>query len=346
MKSVGRRITSIDFFRSIAIFSVILVHTKPFMRDLFPDSSYRLTEYLFNQPPRFAVPFFFMAAGYFMARKYDDAPDRMTGLGRYVQRLLFLLLAWSIVYTLIPSEWQTLATEPYLPGLSSKANSLLASPILLLFEGAKVHLWFLPSLSLGATLLGLLAGSGRTMPLCLIAALLFVIGLLGGSYSVTPLGLDLPFTTRDGPFLSTICLAIGFLLYRRGPAPLSQAQALLLLSVGLGLHVLESWVLWHYYAVPMLRHNYLIGTVIGATGLLLFALAAPDFGQRSNLHSLGRDTLGIYLSHYLFVDALTPLTHLFELHIWQFVFPLLVFLLALALSRTLGRWRWTKPLVS
>lgn len=340
------RITSIDFFRSIAIFSVILIHTKPFMSDLFPDASYRLAEYLFNQPPRFAVPFFFMVAGYFMARKYQGTPDRRAGLSRYVQRLLFLLLAWSILYTLIPSEWQTLATEPYLPGLSSKANSLLASPILLLFEGAKVHLWFLPSLGLGVVLLGLLTGSGRTMPHCFFAGLLFVIGLLGGSYAVTPLGLDLPFTTRDGPFLSTICLTIGFLLYRRGPVPVPPAQALLVLMTGLALHVLESWALWHYYAVPMLRHNYLVGTVIGATGLLLFALAAPDFGQRSNLHSLGRDTLGIYLSHYLFVDALTPLTHLFELHIWQFVFPLLVFLLSLALTRTLGRWPWSKSLVS
>ncbi len=341
------RITSIDFFRSLAIFSVILIHTKPFMHDLFPDPSYRLAEYLFNQPPRFAVPFFFMAAGYFMARKYQTgSPKRIVGLARYVQRLLFLLLVWSIVYTVIPSEWQTLATEPYLQQLSRQTSALLASPFQLFFEGGKVHLWFLPSLGLGVVLLGLLTGSGRTLPLCLVAALLFVIGLLGGSYSVTPLGLDLPFTTRDGPFLSTICLTIGLLLYRRGPIPVSPTQALLLLSAGLALHVLESWALWHYYAVPMLRHNYLFGTVIGAAGLLLFALAVPAFGQRSNLHSLGRDTLGIYLSHYLFVDSLTPLTHLFELHIWQLVFPLLVFLLSLALTRTLSRWRWTNPLIS
>ena len=341
------RITSIDFFRYLAIFSVILIHTKPFMHDLFPDSSYRLAEYLFNQPPRFAVPFFFMTAGYFLARKYQaGSPERTVGLTRYVRRLLFLLLAWSIVYTLIPSEWQTLASEPYNEQIARKTRALVSSPLLLLFEGGKVHLWFLPSLSLGVVLLGLLTGSGRTLPLSLVSAMLFVIGLLGGSYSVTPLGLDLPFTTRDGPFLSTICLAIGLLLYRRGPVPVSSGQALLLLSAGLALHVLESWALWHYYAVSMLRHNYLLGTVVGAAGLLLFALAAPDFGQRSNLHALGPYTLGIYLSHYLFVDALTPLTYLFELHIWQFVFPLLVFLLSLALTRALNRWPWSKSLVN
>lgn len=341
------RITSIDFFRCIAIFSVILIHTKPFMLDLFPDSSYRLAEYLFNQPPRFAVPFFFMTSGYFIARKYHDVAERRSGLPRYVRRLLFLLVAWSVLYTLIPSEWQTLATVPYRQQLASKARSLLSSPFVLLFEGAKVHLWFLPSLGLGVVLLALLTGMGKTVrPLCFGAALLFVIGLLGGSYDVTPLGLDLPFTTRDGPFLSTICLAIGFLLAARGRAPLSPGQALLVIAAGLTLHAAESWALWRYWAVPMLQHNYLIGTVIAAAGLLQFALAAPNFGRKSNLHSLGKYTLGIYLCHYLFVDILTPLTYLFELHLWQFVFPLLVFLLSLALTQALSHWRWSKPLVS
>jgi len=340
------RIVSIDFFRFIAVFAVILVHTKPFMRDLFPDSSYRLAEYIFNQPPRFAVPFFFITSGYFLAQKYGGGSEKKTVCARYVKRLLLLLAAWSILYTLIPSDWLTMLDVGYPQQVINKVRQLVASPLLLLFEGAKVHLWFLSSLIAGVVLLTLLIGTGRTSLLVFFSMLLFSVGLLGGSYSVTPLGLHLPFYTRDGPFLSTICLTIGYLIYQRRQIRLSLLQASLIVASGLTLHIAETWLLWKYFATPMLNHDYLIGTVVCAAGLLLLALAAPDFGRKGNLHTLGKYTLGVYLCHYLFVDILGPLTYLFELHIWQLLFPFLVFLLSYALSSLLTRWSWSKPLVT
>ncbi|MBI5557435.1 MAG: hypothetical protein HY885_07330, partial [Deltaproteobacteria bacterium] len=57
------RINSIEMFRVIGMLGVVMLHTKPFMQDLFPDPPYRLLENLFAQPSRFAVPFFFATAG-------------------------------------------------------------------------------------------------------------------------------------------------------------------------------------------------------------------------------------------------------------------------------------------
>ena len=342
------RIVSIDFFRFIAVFSVIIIHTKPFMRDLFPDSSYRMAEYIFNQPPRFAVPFFFITAGYFLAKKYAgcSGAEQRAICARYVGRLLLLLAAWSILYTVIPSDWPTMLEVGYQQHTLNKIRQVLVSPLLLLFEGTKVHLWFLSSLSLGVVLLTFFIGIGRPGLLIFFSVLLFAVGLFAGSYSVTPLGLNLPFISRDGPFLSTICLGLGFLIYQRRQARLSAAQAFLFISSGLALHVGETWALWKYYATPMLNHDYLIGTVICSVGVLLLALAAPDIGRSGKLYTLGECTFGVYLCHYFFVDALGPLTYLFELHIWQFLFPFLVFLLSQAMALMLTRWSWSKALVT
>ena len=228
----------------------------------------------------------------------------------------------------------------------NKIRQVLVSPLLLLFEGTKVHLWFLSSLSLGVVLLTFFIGIGRPGLLIFFSVLLFAVGLFAGSYSVTPLGLNLPFISRDGPFLSTICLGLGFLIYQRRQARLSAAQAFLFISSGLALHVGETWALWKYYATPMLNHDYLIGTVICSVGVLLLALAAPDIGRSGKLYTLGECTFGVYLCHYFFVDALGPLTYLFELHIWQFLFPFLVFLLSQAMALMLTRWSWSKALVT
>ncbi|PIY24922.1 MAG: hypothetical protein COZ12_00575, partial [Deltaproteobacteria bacterium CG_4_10_14_3_um_filter_60_8] len=338
------RIASIDFCRVIAVFAVIMIHTKPFMRDLFPSAGWRLPEYIFNQPARFAVPFFFMVAGYFLGKTLA-AKDRWAKVARYERRLLVLLVAWSILYTLIPSFWPHLQQMGYQQLTFAKIQQLLAAPLHLIFQGAKVHLWFLPALMLGVLLLALCVQGGRTLPAVVVAVLLFVFGLLGGSYSVTPIGFHVPFSTRDGPFVSMICLTIGY-LFQTKKTVCSPVQALLVSAAGLLLQVLETWMLWKYFEVPWLAHDFLIGTVLTAAGLLLFALAAPNLGRRSKLESLGKYTLGVYACHYLFVDALGPLTYLFELHIWQLLFPLLVYLLSVALTGVLARQPWLKALVA
>lgn len=338
------RIASIDTCRVIAVFAVLFIHTKPFMRDLFPDARYRLPEYIFNQPPRFAVPFFFVVAGYFLGKTLA-AKDRWAKVARYEQRLLMLLVAWSIIYTLLPSFWPHLQEMGYQQLTLNKIQQMLDSPLQLLLHGARVHLWFLPALMLGVLLLAFCTMGGRTWPAVVLAVPLFVFALLGGSYAVTPLGFHVPFFTRDGPFVSMICLTIGY-LFQVKKITVARTSALMILGAGLTLHVLETWMLWRFFGVPMITHDFLLGTVVAAAGLLLFALAAPDFGRPGRLHTLGQYTLGVYACHLLFVDVLGPLTPLFELHLWQLLLPLLAYLLAVASTAVLARHRWLKALVA
>jgi len=333
---------SVEAFRVIAVLAVIIIHTKPFMRDLFPSPQYRLLEYLFNQPPRFAVPFFFVTAGYFLGRKAQCDPKRRIRIKNYLLRLVGVVAGWSLLYIALPSFWPPLLAQGYRQVTVQKIAPLLASPLTLLLEGGKVHLWFIPSLIMGVALLALCTSNGRIWLACLASGFLFAFGLLGASYSVTPLGIHAPFFTRNGPFLSLICLTTGYVMsLRRPPFPLGMAWAIA--GGGMALHIFETWLLWRCYAVPMINHDYLVGTVVCGAGLLMVALAAPSLGRRTGLHALGKYTLGVYASHFLFIDLLGPLTYLFELHLWQFLLPLLVYLLSLACSALLlrsPRLRW------
>ncbi|MBI5558269.1 MAG: acyltransferase, partial [Deltaproteobacteria bacterium] len=320
----------------IGMLGVVMLHTKPFMQDLFPDPPYRLLENLFAQPSRFAVPFFFATAGYFLGRKALADPQRTIRVKGYILRLFAVWAAWSAVYVVVPFSWDRLLKDGYLQAIGAKIDELLASPFILPLEGARVHLWFLPSLIMATLLLALCTRKGRIWPACLLAVLLFALGLLGGPYDETPLGIDIPFSTRSGPFLSFICLTSGYLLsLRRTPFPLPAAWAVA--CCGLLLQITESWLLWKLYGYPMACHNYLFGTVLLGGGILMVALAAPDLGGKGALPGAGRFTLGVYASHILFIDLLTPLTRSFELHIWQLLLPLLVCLLSLGLTWLLLR---------
>lgn len=335
---------SIEALRVIAVLAVIMIHTKPFMRDLFPGPEYRLLEYLFNQPPRFAVPFFFVTAGYFWGRKALSGPSPSIGVTRYVLRLAGVWAGWSVLYLMVPSFWPPLLAQGYRQVTAQKIGGVLASPLVLLFEGGKVHLWFIPSLIMGVALLALCARNGRIWLACLVSGLLFVFGLLTCSYAVTPFGIHVPFFTRNGPFLSFICLTIGYAMsLRRTPFRLGPACALA--CGGMALQVIESWLLWRWFAVPMINHDFLVGTVVCGAGLLMMALAEPHLGRKSQLHALGKFTLGVYASHFLFVDLLGPLTYLFELHLWQFLLPFLVYLLSVAFTIVLSRFAVSRWLV-
>ena len=65
---------SVDALRVFAILAVIWLHTGPFVPVEFPDSP-RLSEVVgmaLDGLALFAVPYFFMASGFFFGRSYRD----------------------------------------------------------------------------------------------------------------------------------------------------------------------------------------------------------------------------------------------------------------------------------
>jgi surface polysaccharide O-acyltransferase-like enzyme len=313
------RNVGIDAFR--IYFQVLIVwgHVTFFG---FPDPTddvLRAARYVLVSVARASMPFYFLVAGYFFQPALSaDAASVVRTLVGYTIRLGRVFVFWSAVYA---------ALDP------AAFMARLAKPLKLLLQGTQAHLWFLPSLILTAWL----AAAFRARPRLLLAlgVLLYALGLLGGAYRLTPVGLDLHFNTRDAVFLSTIFFAFGMLWRARMPG-VTRGAALALAAAGWLLGCGEALFLSRYDDSLPLLADYLLGTVPLGVGLTLFA-----FQSRSALDArvapLAPYVLGIYVSHLLFFALLRPLGAFVPSAVWVMAFPALVFLAALALTALLMR---------
>jgi surface polysaccharide O-acyltransferase-like enzyme len=179
-----------------------------------------------------------------------------------------------------------------------------------------------------------------------LAAALYLVGLLGGSYSVVPIGYSLHTQSIHGPFFSTLYVAIGWWLARHDVRT-TAGLALLMTIGGLLLHFAEIGLLYRLYQVPLDLHNYVVGTITLATGTMLLALARPSLGGHTPLPAIGRFALGVYVAHPLIRHS--PIMWIGPCYLpemtWQFVAPFLVYALALLLTFALSRVPGLRPLV-
>nr|WP_102711229.1 acyltransferase family protein [Paenibacillus castaneae] len=196
----------IDRMKFIAALLVIANHTGPLLQ---------YNEYadflLSGVISRIAVPFFFMASGFFFFRKLtgDKAADRRALL-RYSKNVGWLY-GISILIYLPLNVYTGYFTEDF--SLSSFIKDIV-------FNGTLYHLWYLPALLIGLFIVYFLYEKSSLTFMLLCAALLYIIGLLGDSYygiadQISGLTtvydkLFLCFDyTRNGLFFAPLFLALG-----------------------------------------------------------------------------------------------------------------------------------------
>jgi len=341
----GARIPSIDFVRTIAVFAVILIHTYP-----FGGIESGLGKYLkvfINQGARFAVPFFFIISGFFWGRKIEAGLNSVHVFYRYGGRTVSVFIAWSIIYLVVPNNIAVLSANGLIGLLQvpySRLVSLMGDPLKLLFQGTKDHLWFLVSLLWALLLSSAMVKLNRGIWLIPLASMLYLFGVLAGSYSETPIGIPIEFNTRNGPFFSTLFFAIGW-LFSRDRRLFSMKLAIALFLGGLVLHMGEAYFLLRLFEVNPMRHDFLFGTVAYGMGAAAIVFSVPALGENTFVTKWGPYTLGIYVIHFLYVDLLGSLGSLFNLYIWGIVFPLIVFLLSLATAMFIAKFYLLRKIV-
>ncbi|MGC1308473.1 MAG: acyltransferase [Phormidesmis sp.] len=355
------RIASVELFRIFAIFAVVLLHTQPFGFAASPGGLHTFAT-LINLCCRFAVPFFFIAAGFFFGEKIGKGAPVMATFWKSARRLLKLYVGWSLLYILMPLEYGLKHKDEFIHGgwLAVVVNNLKILQtygLNLPFQGAKEVLWFLPALAIG---LGIVAGCevlGWRRYLPFIAIALYTIGLLGGSYSqlwTDSSSRNLAFNTRNGPFFSTLFVSIGWLISKRqqkrsriaGQSTKSSLAAIAIMLGGLLLQIIEAKGLSAAAAVPLHSFDYSIGTVFFATGVFLLALARPTWGKRWPILSWSRYTLGVYLIHHVIVfDLLYPFTKRYNNTLWEIALPIAVYLASVGMIALVSRWRLLRPWV-
>lgn len=360
------RISSIDYFRAIAIFSVILIHTEPF-KGFFPIllngfTHYRaegLIEFAVNQFDRFAVPFFYVMSGYFYGSK-SASPDGMKGRqASYLKRILIIWIFWSVTYlflfVFLPGGIYFSSDTGYLDRARQLLAFYAANPVTLLMIGG--NLWFFPALLSALLVIEFFHRINMQDAVLPAAALLYGVALLSTSYTMETNWIYLNNILAEVKALkmknievvhafinSLLYVVIGFTLFKTR-IRLSRRASLSIMAAGLLLSIAEVFVIYYYTNANPIDVNFLIGTVPLTTGLAIFAVSNPEIGRNSIITRCGRYTLGIYACHAIILKCLLPLQYSVGGLAWNILFPVTLWLLSLALVLLFSKNVWLRRVV-
>lgn len=204
--------SGIDCFRVISALLVIAIHTSPLL-SLNAVSDFVLTRVI----ARVAVPFFFMASGFFLIPQYLGKKElRSRKLVPFVKKVAVLYGIAILLYLPINIYAKYFESQHLISKLIKD----------LIFNGTFYHLWYLPAVILGAIITCLLLQVFKPRNVLVIAVLLYVIGLFGDSYygiieNVPPLKsfYDGIFTvseyTRNGLFFAPVFILLGGMVAKK-----------------------------------------------------------------------------------------------------------------------------------
>lgn len=305
--ATDNKIVSLEFARVIAMLAIVGLHCQMALTYLQWDGV-PWVGYILNQLARFAVPLFFLISGYLIQPKLSTNP--VETLKNYAKPLMRIWAIWSVICLVVPFQWQIVSEAGYLTERQGYWDYLMLSPINSLLEGGLVHLWFLPALVIAVALIAILVKIRKSQLLLPIALLLYVYGVLAGSYA-TLTDLSAPFFTRNGPFFSTLLVTLGYFA-REKQWQCSRNNAIGLIIIGMGLHFSEAyWLMQH--DVVFNSHDFLFGTVIWSLGVFIWLLVHPNFGNIPWLLKWSPSILGIYAAHLLVLIMVMNVAGYFEL---------------------------------
>lgn len=194
---------SLDFYRLLASFFVVAIHTSPFY-SINPAFDFFFSRIL----SRVAVPLFLMITGYFAIPKALKDKDY---LKKYLIKTLKLYLLCIIIYiplNIYKNDFQRFDIIELLKAL--------------FIDGTIYHLWYFPALLLGLPLTYYLIKKNNSKINLVIFFLLYLIGLLGDSYfgiveksaclqSIYNFIFSISSYTRNGLFYVPIFLFLGYI---------------------------------------------------------------------------------------------------------------------------------------
>jgi serine/alanine racemase len=328
----------VDRFKIVAALMVVAIHTGP-LTTYSENADFLLTRIVC----RLAVPFFFMAAGFFLFRKLDDPPEDRQTVRRYVFRL-GVIYAFSMVL--------------YLPlnlyaGHLDDMGGVFGLFKMIVFDGTFYHLWYLPAAMIGVYVVYFLWRMLSTTSLLAVTGLLYVIGLLGDSYfglveqnealSAVYACLFQWFDyTRNGLFFAPIFLALGLTVAKRAETARSVWFYIIGFVVSLGFMFVEGVLLKHY---NMPRHDSMYVFLVPAV-YFLFQWLLVGKGRGGGVY-LRHISLWLYILHPLAIVLVRGAAKLLDLTAWlvanSLVHYTVVTCLSLMLSMIAVRILYDRP---
>lgn len=168
MRAHHKSYTGIDIFRMAAALLIIAIHTSPLASlggGLGETGDFILTRII----ARVAVPFFFMTSGFFLISRYHYCAEK---LGVFMRKTALIYGIAILVYIPINLYNGYFKMDHLLPNMIKD----------IVFDGTLYHLWYLPASITGGTIAWYLVKKLDYKKAFIVAAVLYLIGLLGDSY--------------------------------------------------------------------------------------------------------------------------------------------------------------------
>ncbi len=317
------RLQRIDAFRVYSTLLIVFAHTQYFGGVDLSLPFTKAFSIAIVTIARSTIQFYFIVSGFFLGGKIIESPGQAIPMAwKYTWRLLIVFVSWSILYGLAQPQGFLLLLE--------------RDPLRLIFEGTKVHLWYLPSLILTIWLFALWPFDRKSWQFLAFGGVLFIVGMLGGAYKATDIGINLHFNTRDGIFFSTLFFGIGAYFHHKRPQ-VGKAAALGIYLFGLALFALESWYLWSQWEMDPIKNDYVFGSVAYGIGAFLIAYLFRENRLDRMVAPYAKYVLGIYVSHLFVLETLKRYNHLVNPILWQLLLPIVVFFFTLLCMALIAR---------
>jgi surface polysaccharide O-acyltransferase-like enzyme len=271
------RKNGIDLFRLIAAFFIMCIHTN--YGALNPEyvDSLRLLS-------RWAVPFYFLATGFFLGDKIANINLDFNRIEKNVSVLISILIVSSVIY--LPLD--------YIHG-----NSI--NSIATILTGSYFHLWFIGGLLIGYIFIWYLFYIQKIKVLPYISIFIMLSALLTDSYDQF-FNLSLDFS------LSALLLAIpfmhiGIIISKKDTSTISNKLLIALVLIGLFIQFIEAELFLKLFDYEKYTHQLLLGTII--TAIPLFILSSKINLKENRFSKWGKNhSLTLYLYHPLVYEIM------------------------------------------
>ena len=218
--NIDKQNNAIDLAKFICAILVVMIHISPFgfyvKPNLIAYFNYVIQQYL----ARLAVPFFFIASGYFLYRKTSLKNFSIEPTKKYAKKLLGHYIIWSVIY--FPLNYIKFTNDE-----RGMFHAVLLYIRDFIFVGSYRHLWYLNATIFAVVLISVLLYKNVSPKKMLAAAyMLYFVGLFDRSWYgfIVPLKEAAPHiwnvlkfiqmiivTTRNGLFEGFLFVGIGML---------------------------------------------------------------------------------------------------------------------------------------